>query len=417
MVNLYHFIALFRLIKKQSIVEGQLPDWDAVIPAFNEEENILGSLNSVLSQTHPPRKVIILDDCSRDGTPAVVRESLLNSGANIEGEYSVSDAQQTRRITAYRLPSDIKVLYVRNERNAGKTANINWAAFNLVSSEFFINVDGDTVLERNYAERVLRRMAGDPNVCAGYGCPMPRRPSDSFEAKIVWATKLVAYRIHHYVFKSSQDLIGFVYNLMGCAVIYRTSAFREVPRPNDSYAGDTSHAWELQARGFFVRVVPDAFAYTTEPRSLKGFFRQRIRWGAGPFQNIYLRGWRTLRGVRGLRKLSTLWSMFYYTCLSTWYATLMLALPALCLLGFIAPFTFMKTLLLDLLSYVIVYMGSSAVYHKIRQDSFSAKGDIIPFIIFYALTRYMWFLTTLIALISTIVDIARGKTHEWLGMH
>lgn len=148
-----------------------------------------------------------------------------------------------------------------------------------MSREFFLNVDGDSILENNYVERVLRRMILDERICAGYGCPIPRRTSIRFVARIVRATKLVAYRIHHYIFKSSQDLIGFVYNLMGCAVIYRTSAFRKTPRPNDSYAGDTSHALELQAHGFLIRVVPDAFVCTSEPTSLAGLFRQKMRWG------------------------------------------------------------------------------------------------------------------------------------------
>ena len=39
-----------------------------VIPAFNSEKTIQFSVESVLKQTHKNIKVIVVDDCSEDGT-------------------------------------------------------------------------------------------------------------------------------------------------------------------------------------------------------------------------------------------------------------------------------------------------------------------------------------------------------------
>lgn len=77
----------------------------------------------------------------------------------------------------------------------------------------------------------------------------------------------------------------------------------------------------------------------------------------------------------------------------------------------------MKILFLDLVSYIVAYLASSIVFHKIEQNPFSVKGDVIPFIVFYLFTRYLWFLTTLMALVSTVVDIVRGRYDKWKGMH
>lgn len=81
--------------------------------------------------------MIILDDCSADETPRMVEKTLLEVGAHIAMEYLSDDGQQSRRIKIYELPSGVKVLYVRNERNVGKTINLNWAAFSLVESGVF----------------------------------------------------------------------------------------------------------------------------------------------------------------------------------------------------------------------------------------------------------------------------------------
>jgi len=48
-------------------------DWrkatvDLIIPCYNEEKNIVLCLNSVLQQTLKPKRIILIDDGSRDRT-------------------------------------------------------------------------------------------------------------------------------------------------------------------------------------------------------------------------------------------------------------------------------------------------------------------------------------------------------------
>ena len=44
----------------------------AIIPLYNGAEFIEGSLNSVLTQTLPPVKIVVVDDGSADAGPAIV---------------------------------------------------------------------------------------------------------------------------------------------------------------------------------------------------------------------------------------------------------------------------------------------------------------------------------------------------------
>lgn len=48
------------------------PAISVVIPAYNAEKTIAATLDSVLAQSYPPHEVIVVDDGSKDGTPAVV---------------------------------------------------------------------------------------------------------------------------------------------------------------------------------------------------------------------------------------------------------------------------------------------------------------------------------------------------------
>ncbi|MEA2677848.1 MAG: hypothetical protein QOJ81_1989, partial [Chloroflexota bacterium] len=48
-------------------------DVTVVIPMYNAVPTIMRALESVLSQTSPPRKIVIVDDCSTDNSADVVR--------------------------------------------------------------------------------------------------------------------------------------------------------------------------------------------------------------------------------------------------------------------------------------------------------------------------------------------------------
>lgn len=68
------------------------PKVSILIPAFNEENNLRACLNSVLEQEFADYEVLILDDCSSDGTGIIAKEYC---------------------------QTDDRFIYIRNERNVG----------------------------------------------------------------------------------------------------------------------------------------------------------------------------------------------------------------------------------------------------------------------------------------------------------
>ena len=58
---------------------NHLDDWEisVVIPLYNDKENIIFCVNSVLQQSYPPKEIIIVDDGSIDGSYEVVKEHYL----------------------------------------------------------------------------------------------------------------------------------------------------------------------------------------------------------------------------------------------------------------------------------------------------------------------------------------------------
>lgn len=74
-----------------------------IIPCFNSENTIVRALNSVFSQTVYPIEVIIVDDCSSDGTLELLYDIQSHWGADM-----------------------IKIISLRENSGPGKARNIAW---------------------------------------------------------------------------------------------------------------------------------------------------------------------------------------------------------------------------------------------------------------------------------------------------
>ncbi|QPP05267.1 glycosyltransferase family 2 protein [Streptomyces bathyalis] len=107
-----------------------------IIPAHDEEEGLPATLESVLSQSVPPEQVIVVDDASRDRTGDVARR------------YGVS--------------------VLRPPQNLGSKARAQNYALPHCSGELVLAVDADTVLARDYIERILPAF-DDPEVVVAAG--------------------------------------------------------------------------------------------------------------------------------------------------------------------------------------------------------------------------------------------------------
>ena len=87
-----------------------------MIPAFNHERFIRDAALSALAQDYPRLEVIASDDCSADGTAAILRE--------IE-------------------KSDARLKVFENKANMGRAANYRNLLYKHAAGEWVINLDGD----------------------------------------------------------------------------------------------------------------------------------------------------------------------------------------------------------------------------------------------------------------------------------
>ncbi len=223
-----------------------------VIPAFNEAESIGMTVLSVQRQTFPVREIIVVDDCSTDGTGRIAQRF----GATV----------------------------LRTPRNSGtKSQALNYALAG-VQSEFVCIVDGDTILARNALEKVLPAFHIE-KVVAACGYVVPQRIKSFWER-----ARFIEYIVGIAIYKRAQNHIGAVFVCSGCFAVFRISAiggarsFRE-----RTIAEDMDLTWELLDKGKEIAFVGSAMCYPVDPPSLSILVAQLNRWYRGYLQCMKVR--------------------------------------------------------------------------------------------------------------------------------
>ena len=98
-----------------------------VIPAYNAEKTLTEAVDSVLCQTWPELEILIVDDCSRDGTWALVGRL----------------AEKDRRIRVF-----------RNEENRGVSYSRNFGA-RMAEGEYVALLDSDDLWAQDKLEKQM----------------------------------------------------------------------------------------------------------------------------------------------------------------------------------------------------------------------------------------------------------------------
>ena len=237
-----------------------------IIPAYNEAESVGDTVRSVLGQTTPPARVIVVDDCSADGTGALARAA----GAEV----------------------------IRPLENTGSKAGAQNLALELVDTPYCMAIDADTTLAPDAIELLLAPFDTDPDLAAACGFVVPRH------VRSVWERgRYVEYLLSFTFYKPTQDYYGKPLISSGCFSAYRTDTLRDAGGWSErTRAEDMDLTWTFYRAGKAVTFVPEALCYPIEPHDLDFMGKQLKRWSHGFVQNVRLH-W---KGILPLGFLSTL---------------------------------------------------------------------------------------------------------------
>ena len=234
-----------------------------IVPAYNEAASVADTIRSLQAQTERPFEIIVVDDCSTDGTGDVARA--------------------------------LGVTVVRPPHNTGSKAGAQSFGLRRVRTLLTVAIDADTVLAPDALERLLPAFER-PEVAAACGFVLPQR------VRSVWERgRYIEYLFAFTFYKQLQEYYGKPLISSGCFSMYRTAILREQGGWSDrTMAEDMDLTWSLYQGGHAVRFVPEAVCYPIEPRTFTLMATQLRRWSHGFVQNVRLH-WRGLLTVPYLR--------------------------------------------------------------------------------------------------------------------
>lgn len=243
-----------------------------LIPAYNEAAFVADTIRSVQAQSVRVERIIVIDDCSTDGTGDVARA--------------------------------MGVEVLRPARNQGSKASALNFALDRVDTEYTLAIDADTTLAQDAIERLMRefddptyvREDGTSTVACVCGMVIPRR------VRTLWERgRYLEYLYAFGFFKPIQDYYGRPLIASGCFSAYRTSVLRDLGGWSTRTVGeDMDLTWSIYLKGLDVRFAGEAVCYPVEPHNYDFMRRQLKRWSAGFVQNVKVH-WKDLLGASGAR--------------------------------------------------------------------------------------------------------------------
>jgi len=269
-----------------------------VIPAYNEEKNIVLCLDSLLDQTIKPKEIILIDDGSSDNTIQVAEEFCKLRGADIT--------------------------IIKRDHSIGKTPSLKIQSRVFDTDVEFV-LDADTYLEsNNYIERMVQELYQAVGISSVCGMIKPTRDKDrkawledeniqeyfkeygekDFLLKQDWIHRNMravssTYRdalysfLQEFIYHGQMVWFGTITNPVGCAVAYRRKYLKDLFATYEPILGDDLTNSEdifigfaMLNHGYRNVQITDVVARSQEPEA-EYLPKQIYLWSSSFFQSCY----------------------------------------------------------------------------------------------------------------------------------
>lgn len=287
-----------------------------LIPCFNEGLNVRETIAAAVAQRYENIEIIAINDGSSDNTAEVLDD--------LASEYPV-----------------LRVIHLAE--NQGKAVALNTGAA-AARSDFLVCIDGDALLERDTAAYLVAPLLQRPRVGAVTGNPRIRTRST-----LIGRVQVGEFSSIIGLIKRTQRVYGQIFTVSGVVTAFRRRALAEVGYWSpDMVTEDIDISWKLQLSHWAIFFEPRALCWILMPETLKGLWKQRLRWAQGGAE-VFLVNIRRLWAWEFRR----MWVLFAEFCLSTIWA-----------------FSYAISILLFLLS-LVVTLPENLLIHRILPPEFT----------------------------------------------
>ena len=221
-----------------------------LIPCHNEQLTIEQVVRAAAASRYPYLDILVIDDASTDESPAIRR-------APAGGDSQPAAAAGSSAIV-------------------GKAKALNLGAL-ATEAEYLMCIDADALLDEEAIHWMVVDLERSPRVGAVTGNPRVLNRTTLVSRIQVGEFSAIVGMI-----KRTQRLLGRVYTVSGVCSCFRRLAVHDVGYwSSDTVTEDVDISWKLQLAYWGILYEPRAVCWILVPESLRGLWRQRLRWARG----------------------------------------------------------------------------------------------------------------------------------------
>ena len=249
---------LFKEGKLNEPISRYMPKHDVpmislMVPCYNEGDNLDESIPHLLQLRYPNYELIFINDGSKDNT----------------GEIIDRWAAKEKKITAL------------HQENQGKASALNHG-LTIAKGKYVACIDGDAVLDYYALDYMVQALEKDPKYAATTGNPRVRNRST-----ILGRLQVSEFSSIIGLIKRAQGLMGTIFTVSGVCCLFRKDVMEEIGGwSTNMITEDIDISWKIQSAGYNIMYEPRALCWVLMPESMKGLYKQRLRWAQGGAETI-----------------------------------------------------------------------------------------------------------------------------------
>lgn len=257
------FVTTTLLFKQEKILPlSSFPAISILVACYNEEENIVSTINSIISQNYKGYyEIIVVDDGSTDNSTKAIQES--------ENYCSYSF-----------------INLIKNTVNRGKSAVLN-EALKTAKHDIIITIDSDTILHTNALNNIVSKFLSDD-----YSAVAGAIRVNNDKVNLMTRLQYWDYTLGIASIKQAQGIYDKTLVAQGAFSCYKKSVLEDL-KWSETMGEDIVLSWDMLKLGYKIGHANNAIVFTNVPEKYINFWKQRKRWSIGLVES-FRRNWRLL---------------------------------------------------------------------------------------------------------------------------
>lgn len=269
-----------------------------IAPAYNEEQTIIDSVNSLLNLKYSNYEVVVVNDGSKDQTLQRLIDYYKLKLDKRHQPVFVRHQPIRNVYTSKRYPK----LLVVDKENGGKADALN-AGINMAGNELFCAVDADSILESDVIIKMLRVFMEDESTVAvggvvrvANGCKFRNRQIQNVSLPKTYLGRIQAVEyLRAFLFgRVGWDYLNSLLIISGAFGMFdRNAVIRVGGYLKDSVGEDMElvmrlhHFYRKEKQHYRIRFISEPVCWTEVPEDHKTLARQRNRWHRGLADTLF----------------------------------------------------------------------------------------------------------------------------------